>query len=147
MKITSPAFGNNQSMPSKYTCDGEDINPPLEFHDVPTGAKSLVLLMDDPDAPVGIWDHWVVYNIPPTVTLIEEGKEPEGSIGLTTSGSAAYEGACPPNGQHRYFFKLYALDGILSFAEANNVTKKMVEDAMKGHIIEKAELIGLYNRS
>jgi Raf kinase inhibitor-like YbhB/YbcL family protein len=103
--------------------------------------------MDDPDAPAGTWDHWVIYNIPPHATHIEEGKAPEGVIGLNTSGGAAYYGACPPNGQHRYFFKLYALDEMLTFADPKGITKNIVEDAMDGHILEKAELIGLYRRS
>lgn len=152
MKITSPAFGHNQSIPSKYTCDGENVNPPLSFHDVPQETKSLVLLMEDPDVPHnlradGMWDHWVVYNIDPTVTAIEEGKTPEGSVGLNTSGGAAYQGACPPNGQHRYFFKLYALDTVLDFDDASKVTKVLVENALEGHVLAKAELIGVYSRN
>lgn len=152
MKITSSVFAHNQTLPAKYTCDGENISPPLSFHDVPLGAKSLVLLMDDPDVPHnlradGMWDHWVVYNIPPSLTSIEEGKTPEGSVGLNTSGSAAYQGACPPNGQHRYFFKLFALDIMLNFDDASGVTKSMVENAMEGHVVANDELIGVYSRS
>lgn len=128
------------------------MNPPLSFHDVPQETKSLVLLMEDPDVPHnlradGMWDHWVVYNIDPTVTAIEEGKTPEGSVGLNTSGGAAYQGACPPNGQHRYFFKLYALDTVLDFDDASKVTKVLVENALEGHVLAKAELIGVYSRN
>lgn len=152
MRIVSSAFAHNQRMPSKYTCDGEGINPPLIFSDVPEAAKSVVLLMEDPDVPTnlkadGMWDHWVVYNIPPVVTTVEEGKNPEGFVGLNTSGGAAYQAPCPPNGQHRYFFKFYALDTKLEFDDPSKVTRKMVEGAMNGHIIESAELIGLYSRN
>jgi hypothetical protein len=148
MNITSPAFQHNGSIPSLYTCDGKNINPPLIFSDIPEQAKSLVLIMDDPDVPpqagVPVWDHWIVFNIPPTVTTVEEGKNPKGVLGKNTSGKLAYGGPCPPDREHRYFFKLYALDTMLSLPAGS--TKKEVEEAMKGHVIAKGELIGLYNR-
>lgn len=115
MQLTSTAFTNNEAIPSKYTCDGEDVNPPLTIAGMPEGTQSLVLIMDDPDVPVsvredGVWDHWVVFNIPPDTTEISEGREPRGVHGKGTSGNLKYHGPCPPDCEHRYFFKLYALD-------------------------------------
>lgn len=144
VEIKSSAFENNQSIPSKHTCDGEDINPHLYFLDVPEDAVTLVLIMDDPDAPIGCWDHWVVFNIPSNVKEVKEGKEPLGVHGEGTSGNLEYHGPCPPDREHRYFFKLYALDRELYLKEG--CSKIEVEKAMEGHIITKAELIGLYNR-
>jgi len=148
MQITSSEFSNNGTIPSQYTCDGQDMNPPLEFKDVPGQAKSLVLIMDDPDAmkPAGkIWDHWVVFNISPDTKEIKEDQEPQGVYGLGTSNNLKYHGPCPPDGQHRYFFKLYALDIILALPESS--TKKQVEEAMNGHILSQTQLIGLYKRN
>jgi hypothetical protein len=149
MKLTSPAFEHGGKIPSKYTCDGENINPPLAISDVPPGAGSLVLLMDDPDVPKhlradGMWDHWVVFNISATLREIGEGKEPEGTPGVGTSGNVEYSGPCPPDREHRYFFKLYALDTELNLPE--KATKGQVEKAMEGHVIEKTELMGRYER-
>ena len=147
MKIISSVFKNNQSIASKYTCDGLDINPPLEFEDIPKNTKSLVLIMDDPDAikPAGkVWDHWLVFNIPPETRKIEENKEPKGIHGQGTSNNLNYHGPCPPDGQHRYFFKLYALDTSLNLKEG--ITKKEIEIAMINHIIAETKLIGLYQR-
>ena len=148
MKITSTAFGHNQSMPSQYTCDGPDINPPLEISKIPDTAKSLVIIMDDPDAikPAGkVWDHWIVWNILPTTTSIPEAQEPEGVHGIGTSNNLKYHGPCPPDTEHRYFFKLYALDIMLDLPEGTS--KPAVEKSMQGHIIDQAELIGLYERN
>ncbi len=148
MKLTSSAFQHNERIASKYTCDGADVNPPLKITNVPASAKSLVLIMDDPDAikPAGkVWDHWIVFNIPPTTTEILEGKEPVGVHGKGTSNNLKYHGPCPPDAEHRYYFKLYALDTMLTLSEG--VTKKQVEEAMKGHILAEAELIGRYERS
>lgn len=145
LQLTSSVFVNNSAIPSKYTCDGDDVNPSLAIARVPEGAKSLVLIMDDPDAPVGMWDHWVVFNIPPSVSEIAEGEEPQGVHGKGTSGNLGYKGPCPPDKEHRYFFKLYALDTELDLQEG--VSKKDVEKAMEGHILGKAELIGLYERT
>lgn len=153
MKLTSPAFQNNGKIPSKYTCDGENINPPLTITDVPENTKSLVLIMDDPDIPeiakknfnVEVWDHWVVFNIPPTLRTIEEGENPPGILGKNTRGNNAYGGPCPPDREHRYFFKLYALDTMLGLREG--ATKTEVERAMESHILAKVELMGKYARS
>lgn len=146
MKIISSAFKENQTIPSKYTCDGENISPPLFFSDVPKNAKSLVLIVDDPDAPVKTWAHWTVFNISTTSQSAEENSIPEGSIeAMTDFGKPGYGGPCPPHGTHRYFFKLYALDTVLSLPKETD--KKMLEEAIKNHIIEKAELVGVYSRS
>ena len=127
MKITSTAFAATAVIPSIYTCEGKNINPPLEFHAVPPAAKSLVLLMDDPDVPASIrsdqmWDHWVVFNIPPKTTHLSQGTTPPGIQGKNTSGQNKYMGPCPPDREHRYFFKLYAIDQMLSLSP--NVSKK-----------------------
>lgn len=149
MNITSSAFLNNQEIPKVYSCDGENINPPLEFIDVPEDAKSLVLIMDDPDVsknlkPDGMFDHWVVFNIPPEINSMDEGEEPMGVVGQNSAGGAGYTGPCPPDRKHRYFFKLFALDSLLSLS--SEATKKDVEKAMEGHVLEKAELMGVYER-
>lgn len=145
MKITSTAFAEGLEIPSKYTCDGENVNPPLSFADVPSNTKSLVLIVDDPDAPMGTFVHWVLYNIPTTINKIEEASLPESiSAGKNSAGSTTYIGACPPSGTHRYFFKLYALDAQLSLQL--NSTKADVEKAMEGHIVESSQLMGLYKR-
>ena len=145
MRIVSSAF-NNTKMPSKYTCDGENVSPPLQFLDVPSSAKSLVLIVDDPDAPSKVWVHWVVYNINPKTSEVKENSVPQNGIeGMTDFGKPGYGGACPPSGTHRYFFKLYALDSILDLPQ--KATKQVVEEIMQSHILDKAELIGLYVRS
>lgn len=145
MKITSSAFIHSSKIPAKYTCDGGNINPPLQFLEVPESAKSLVLIVDDPDAPSKVWVHWLVYNINPDVSEVEENSVPGGGIeGMTDFGRPGYGGPCPPSGTHRYFFKLYALDNILNLPEG--ATKQMVEDKMQEYIIDKAELTGLYSR-
>jgi Raf kinase inhibitor-like YbhB/YbcL family protein len=149
MKLMSPAFEHEGKIPSKHTCDGENTNPPLTISDVPSGAKSLVLIMDDPDVPKhlradGMWDHWVVFNIPANLSEVEEGEEPMGTHGIGTSGNLKYNGPCPPDREHRYFFKLYALDAELELEEKS--TKAQVESAMEGHVLERAELMGKYER-
>jgi len=147
LKIIS-VFENNEKIPAKYTCVGENINPKLEFLDVPENTKSLVLIMDDPDAikPAGkVWDHWVLFDISPTTKTIEENSVPENAIqGLNSWNKNEYGGPCPPDGEHRYFFKLYALDTTLDLD--SSATKKDVEEAMSQHIIEKAELIGRFSK-
>jgi Raf kinase inhibitor-like YbhB/YbcL family protein len=142
--VKSSAFENNQLIPVKYTCDGDDVNPPLTIEGVPEGTKSLVLIVDDPDAPSGIWNHWVVWNIPPEARKIEENTVP-GTEGISTSRKHAYGGPCPPYGTHRYFFKVYALDAKLDLTA--NSTKKNVEKAMESHMLAEGELMGLYRRS
>lgn len=149
MKIISRAFENESLIPSKYTCDGENINPPLEFLDVPEKTQSLVLLMEDPDVPKhiradGMWDHWIVFNIPPNIKYISENSTPPGIVGLSTSKNSKYGGPCPPDREHRYFFKLFALDTMLELK--NSSSKQDVLDALKGHVIQEAELIGKYKR-
>ena len=142
MKLESPAFKHNNSIPKKYTCDGEDVNPYLYISDLPEGTKSLALIVDDPDAPMGTWVHWIVFNIP-VVPSIEEDSIP-GTQGYNDFGRNDYGGPCPPSGVHRYFFKIYALDLTLDLKQGSK--KFAVEKAMQGHILGKAELIGLYSR-
>jgi Raf kinase inhibitor-like YbhB/YbcL family protein len=142
LTITSSVFKNKGVIPAKYTCDGEDVNPHLSFEGVPEETESLVLIVDDPDAPMGTWDHWVVWDIPPT-KRIEENSVP-GTEGLNDFGKHSYGGPCPPSGTHRYFFKVYALDAKLDLP--SNSRKRNVEKAMDGHILAKGEIIGLYSR-
>ena len=143
MKITSPSFKDNEKMPARYTYDGEDINPALEIENLPSATKSLALIVDDPDAPMKTWVHWVVYDIPP-VNHIDEDSVP-GKQGSNDSGGIGYHGPCPPSGTHRYHFKLYALDKVLGLGEGMSETE--LEKAMQGHILDKAELMGTYMRS
>ena len=163
MRLESPIFEHKGSIPSKYTCDGENISPPLKISGVPEGAKSLVLIMDDPDVPKsirpdGMWDHWLTWNIPPETAEIPEGQDlpalPDRQaggrqgrwvVGKNTGGSFGYRGPCPPDREHRYFFKLYALDTTLDLP-ADTTTKADLEKAMEGHILSQAELMGRYNR-
>lgn len=146
MKLTSTAFKNGGTIPQKYGRDFENVNPPLAIEDVPEGTKSLVLLMDDPDvpesAPVDVWDHWVVYNISPNTTQIIENWNVEGTRGKGTRGELDYGGPRPPDREHRYFFKLYALDTELNLDEG--ASKQEVLEAIKGHIIQEAELMGRF---
>lgn len=149
MKLTSTVFENGGKIPAKYTCDGKNINPPLTISEVPSSAKNLVLIMDDPDVPKhlrkdGMWDHWIVFNIPPSLTEIQEGEEPQGIHGMGTGGNLNYYGPCPPDREHRYFFKLYALDTELNLPP--KATKQEVERAMEDRIIAKTQLMGKYER-
>jgi Raf kinase inhibitor-like YbhB/YbcL family protein len=146
MKISSSDFLNNEFIPSKFTCDGEDLNPELQISEVPENAKSLVLIMDDPDAPVGIFTHWTVWNILPDTKIIKSGELPQGALeGLTDFGRIGYGGPCPPSGKpHRYFFKIYALDTILNLKAGALRTE--LEKAIENHIIGQAEFFGLYQR-
>jgi Raf kinase inhibitor-like YbhB/YbcL family protein len=145
MKIESPAFENNQSIPSKYTCDGENVNPPLKISQMPKEAKSLVLVFDDPDAPAGTWVHWTIWNIDPQTEEIAEASVPQNAVeGKTSFGRPGYGGPCPPSGTHRYFFKLYALDTVLNLDSSAKI--KDIESAMEGHVLARAELMGLYKR-
>lgn len=141
--VESPAFKHNSSIPKKYSCDGEDINPPVTIEGTPKEAKSLALVLDDPDAPSGTFDHWVVWNIPASTTKIAENSVP-GTEGLNSARQPGYVAPCPPSGTHRYFFKVYALDTEPSLGARSN--KRDLEKAMQGHILAKGELIGLYHR-
>jgi Raf kinase inhibitor-like YbhB/YbcL family protein len=142
--VKSPAFDNNTNIPSKYSsCDGQEVNPPLTVEGIPAEAKTLVLIMDDPDAPSGTYDHWVVWNIS-TNGNIEENCVP-GVQGLNSAGEQAYAGMSPPSGTHRYFFKVYALDTKLEL-NPKATRKRDIERAMQGHILAQGELIGLYRR-
>jgi Raf kinase inhibitor-like YbhB/YbcL family protein len=143
MKITSPVFKHNQLIPATYTCDGQNINPPLEIAEIPTNTQDLVLIVDDPDAQAGSWIHWTMWNINLKLTKIEENTIPSGSVqGITSFGTVGYDGPCPPSGTHRYFFKVFALDIKLNLGSETNATD--LQQAMAGHIIAQAELIGLY---
>jgi hypothetical protein len=152
--ITSPAFRHEGEIPQKYTCDGEDLSPPLSWTGLPPETRSLVLIVDDPDAPDPAapqmtWGHWVLYNIPPSTTGLSEGipssQLPAGTLeGRNDWRRTGYGGPCPPKGRHRYFFKLYALDGLLP--DLRQPTKVQLEQAMKKHILAQATLIGMYQR-
>jgi len=144
MKLTSSAFENEGNILTEFTCDGDGVSPPLTIGEVPENTKTLALISDDPDAPAGTWVHWVVFNIPPDTMEIVKGQEPRGVQGKTDFGRTGYGGPCPPSGVHRYFFKVYALDTELSLAEGSD--KKDLENAMEGHILAQAELVGLYKR-
>lgn len=153
LSLISTAFEDGGMIPSKYTCEGDrTINPPLAISGVPEGAVSLALIMDDPDVPTerhesGIFDHWVLFNIPPATAGIAEG-EGAGTSGANTAGRNAYTGPCPPleymPNEHRYFFKLYALDTMLDLREG--ATKSEVEDAMQGHVVAQTQLMGRYKK-
>jgi Raf kinase inhibitor-like YbhB/YbcL family protein len=143
MKITSPAFENGKFIPKEYSCQGVGSNPQLLIEGVPAAAKSLVLIVDDPDAPMGTFVHWVVYDIP-VVSQIAQDSVP-GTQGVNTARQQAYVSPCPPSGVHRYFFRLYALDTELGLAPGAGRAK--VEAAMQGHILATAELMGLYKKT
>ncbi len=145
LTIKSPEFGNNEMIPSKFTCEGENINPELKISGVGAETKSLVLIMDDPDAPMGTWVHWTLWNIDPETAVIPQNSVPEGAVeGITSFRKPGYGGPCPPSGTHRYFFKLYALDKLLELG--TQTTAGDIEKAMEGHILDSAELIGLYKK-
>lgn len=144
MKLTSPAFEDMGRIPPEYTCEGEDISPEFNIEDIPKGTVSLALIMEDPDAPGGTWDHWIVFNIPVT-SKIYKGEEPKGIAGKNSWGNLGYGGPCPPSGSHRYIFKLYALDVNIDLSKG--VSKQELENKMQGHIIEEAKHTGLYEKS
>jgi hypothetical protein len=154
LSLRSPAFHHHGAIPRRHTCDGDDISPPLEWSGVPPSAESLVLIVDDPDAPdpkapKRVFVHWVLYDIPPTTTGLPEGVSadelPAGTReGLNDWKRTGYGGPCPPIGRHRYFFKLYALDTVLP--DLGPATKTDLEAAMRGHVLERAELVGTYQR-
>jgi Raf kinase inhibitor-like YbhB/YbcL family protein len=142
LKITSSVFDENNFIPAKYSCEGEDVNPPLAIENIPEEAKSLAIIVDDPDARTATWVHWVMWNIPVTHHL-KENHIP-GVQGINDFGRQKYNGPCPPQGTHHYYFKVYALDGVLDIPEGSN--KLQLEKAMSDHIIAFGEIIGLYTR-
>ena len=142
LKVSSSAFNENELIPVKYTCDGANISPPLNIDHIPEEAKSLAIIVDDPDAPVGTWVHWVMWNIPVT-HQVKENKA-HGIQGINDFGKHKYQGPCPPSGIHRYFFKVYSLDDLIESPE--NTNKHQLEKAMSEHIIAFGELVGIYAR-
>jgi len=143
--LTSAAFREGADIPRKYTCDGEDLSPPLSWSGIPQDALSLALIADDPDAPVGTWVHWVLYDIPPDREGLSAGVQGVGTEGVNDFRRFGYGGPCPPKGKpHRYFFKLYALDIELKLPAG--ATKEQVEQAMQGHILAQGQLMGKYSR-
>lgn len=145
MKISTPAFEQNQTIPAKYTCDGDNINPELIISEIPTDTKSMVLIVDDPDAPAGDWVHWTVWNIDPQTIKIPENSIPANSIqGTTSFGQTGYGGPCPHAGSHHYYFKVYALDTKLDLPPSTD--KQKLLSAIENHILDYSELIGLYKR-
>jgi Raf kinase inhibitor-like YbhB/YbcL family protein len=145
-RLSSPLFADRGEIPPRYTCDGGDRNPPLSIENVPPEARSLALIVDDPDAPRGTWVHWVVWGIDPKAREIREGVLPKGAVqGTNDFGKRRYGGPCPPSGRHRYFFKLYALDAAVD--PGAGATKARLEAAMKGHVLGKAEIVGVYRRT
>ena len=146
MKISSPAFAEGEPIPALYTCEGSDISPPLQWSGVPAGASSLALVCDDPDAPMGTWVHWVVYDIPADVQSIEEGQLPlGGKCGRNDWMRSDYGGPCPPVGRHRYVHTLYALDRFVANFEAP--TKEELLKEMNGHVLQTAVLVGTYEKA
>lgn len=148
ISIKSSAFQDGGSIPSQYTCDGQDQLPPLHWQDVPATTKSITIICDDPDAPGGTWVHWVVFNLPPDMNHIDsvaDVTQTSAIVGTNSWGKQNYGGPCPPSGEHRYFFKIYALDTTLSLGK--NATKQAVEDAMSGRILAEGRLMGRYARA
>jgi Raf kinase inhibitor-like YbhB/YbcL family protein len=147
LNLKSEAFSQNGLIPSQYTCEGKSdlISPPLSWQDDSKATKSYVIIVDDPDAPAGTWDHWVLFNIDPSVKSLAEGASAKGAtMGSNSWGQIGYKGPCPPSGSHRYFFKLYALDTVLGLKQG--ASKTDVLTAMKGHVIGTGELMGHYQK-
>ena len=144
MKISSTAFAPGANIPAQYTCDGANTSPALQIQGVPAEAKSLVLIMDDPDAPTGLFTHWMVWNMDPKMGAIGEGGTPAGTNGRNDFGENHYGGPCPPSGTHRYFFRILALDRKLDLAAG--ASRKQLDAAMKGHVVAQGELMGRYAR-
>lgn len=148
--ITSTAFKEGEMIPGKYTCDGENISPPLVLAGIPTGAKSLALISDDPDAPRGTWVHWVLFNLPGNLKELSENIPQRSTLsngarqGMNDSRELGYGGPCPPSGTHRYFFKIYALDIMLALE--SGATKPQLLKAMEGHVLGEGQLMGKYKR-
>lgn len=151
LRVTSTAFRHGEAIPARYTADGADVSPPLAWEGAPRGTRSFVLVCDDPDAPMGTWVHWVIYDLPATTTRLEEGVPAQrelpggGRHGRNSWGRTAYGGPSPPSGTHRYFFRVYALDTTLGLPPGK--TKEEVLRAMEGHVLAQGELMGRYSRS
>lgn len=152
IEVTSPAFRDGGSIPPKYTCDGQDVSPPLKWNSIPEGAKSIALIVDDPDAPRGDWVHWVVYDLPPSLRELPErvpvGEKVLGNggrQGVNDYGKVGYGGPCPPSGTHRYFFRVYALDHELALQPG--ATKAQLLKSMEGHVLGQGQLMGKYSRT
>jgi len=151
MQLTSTAFSEGGTIPSQYTCDGEDLSPPLAWAGAPAGTQAFALICDDPDAPAGTWVHWVLFNLPGAAASLPQGVPPDKTLagggvhGTNSWRRIGYGGPCPPSGTHRYFFKLYALDTMLNLG--NNATAKDVQAAIKGHVLAEAQLMGRYART
>ena len=144
LTIGSSEFANNENIPAMYTCDGENVNPPITIENSPSGTKSMALIIDDPDAPNGTFDHWIVWNIRPKEMIIENTVP--GTEGKNGFGKSKYQGPCPPEGKiHRYFFKVYALDSLINVQAGSD--KKTVEKAMSKHILAEGEIIGMYQKA
>lgn len=145
MKLISPAFEENNTIPKRYTCDGENVSPPLEIINIPKETKSLALIVYDPDAPGGDWTHWLIWNLSPGLDKLNEDQVPIRAVqGTNDFGEQNYKGPCPPSGTHRYFFKIYALDINLNLPVG--VKRKDLESGIQGHILDQATLVGLYKR-
>jgi Raf kinase inhibitor-like YbhB/YbcL family protein len=148
--VSSEAFKEGGDIPSEYTCDGKNVSPSLSWKGIPENAKSIALIMDDPDAPMGTFVHWVLFNIPAGTQKLPKGMPGNQTLGdgsrqgMTDFGRAGYGGPCPPKGTHRYYFKIYALDTMLDLQPG--ATKKQLENAMKGHVLAQGELMGKYER-
>ena len=144
MKVTSSAFQEGGNIPSKFTCDGGNASPPLQMAGVPSEAKTLVLIADDPDAPGGLFTHWLVWNIPPQTNSVAEGSAPKGVQGTNDFGKSGYGAPCPPSGTHRYYFRVFALDRELTLPAG--AKRSQLNGAMKGHVVAQGELMGRYSR-
>jgi len=144
IKITSSAFQEGGNVPSKFTCEGSDTSPPLQITGIPSQAKSLVLIADDPDAPSGVFTHWLIWNISPKTNSISEGNAPKGVHGTNDFGKSGYKGPCPPSGMHKYSFKVFALDRELDLR--GGAKRTQLDAAMKGHVIAQGELVARYGR-
>lgn len=144
VKVTSSVFQEGANIPSKFSCDGANSSPPLQISDVPSEAKSLVLIVDDPDAPSGLFTHWIVWNISPQTSTIAEGSVPKGVQGISDFGKSGYGGPCPPSGTHRYYFKIFALDRELDLPFG--ARRGQLDAAIKGHVIAQGELMGRYSK-
>jgi len=142
LKLISTVFSHNGHIPPLYTCEGKNINPPLIVENIPDGTKTLALIVEDPDAPRGVFDHWILWNISPNEAIAENSNP--GISGTNSFGKTGYGGPCPPSGEHRYFFRVFALDDELTLLTGS--TKEELLDAMKGHILASAELMGVYQK-